>query len=353
MFLLTVGIFSIIIVLIIISYSIIFCKIKPIDTLVTVADHIAAGDFTRKVELSSKDELGKLATHFNHFIDTVSSVLRESKGAIYDTMNQNSELASTMGQLAGTFQTQTGQVATVASAMEEMSASSAEVNNNIREAADNVDKAMDLTKESGQQLSEIMTQMSIIREKTGRLADTIQNLGLASDQIGDILKVINDIADQTNLLALNAAIEAARAGEAGRGFAVVADEVRKLAERTQQSTGEVIQIIGTLQNASKNATQEMNDAETSIQSGVEIIESTQGSFSIVVESSISANSNVTQVQTAISEQVEAIAAVNDSVQSIAAGLEESVNMVSHVSETTSNMHSRAEQAYKAIDFFKV
>jgi HAMP domain-containing protein len=171
MFLLTVGIFSIIIVLIIISYSLIFCKIKPIDTLVTVADHIAAGDFTRKVELSSKDELGKLATHFNHFIDTVSSVLRESKAAIYDTMNQNSELASTMEQLAGTFQTQTGQVATVASAMEEMSASSAEVNSNINEATGNVDKAMDLTKEGGQLLnSEIAAACSLaLRPSLGSL----------------------------------------------------------------------------------------------------------------------------------------------------------------------------------------
>ena len=131
------------------------------------------------------------------------------------------------------------------------------------------------------------------------------------------------------------------------------DEVRKLAERTQKAIGEVETIITTLQNTSSAAIREMSDTESSVHSGVEIINSTREAFTAIVDSTVNANSDVANVEVSVNEQVAAINSINDSTHSIASGIEECVNVVSHVTVTAGELQTKSQQAYSAIDFFKV
>ncbi len=192
-----------------------------------------------------------------------------------------------------------------------------------------------------------------INTKTTHLSDTINKLLESSSQIGEILTVINDIADQTNLLALNAAIEAARAGEAGRGFAVVADEVRKLAERTTKATSEIENIISTLQNESERASQEMSSASISVTNGVEVIETTTTSFSKVVNGVSNVANTTYQLMEGFNIQHQTVQNVNDKTQVIASGIEESNAAVNEISITVDHLQERTEALKRLVGQFKV
>jgi methyl-accepting chemotaxis protein len=353
MFIVAVVVFAFILLTVFASFVLIYRKIRPINKLMDATDEVANGNFCVVVDIQSQDELGELAGHFRKFIHNVSAVLKDSKSAVNDTMDANSGMVSTMEELSTTFQNQNAAVASVASAMEEMTATSAEVKGSMASTMQEVNSVLRLTKSGVERLADIQKQMDQISGKTGQLAGTIKELGAASEEIEEILEVINEIADQTNLLALNAAIEAARAGDAGRGFAVVADEVRKLAERTQKATGEIETIISALQKSSSTALKEMTDTETSIHNGVEIINSTQGSFKEIVNSTEAAGKNVAQMEGTITDQAEAIINVNESSQTIASGLEQCVHAVDQITSTVMELHKKAEKAHEAIDFFKV
>ena len=199
----------------------------------------------------------------------------------------------------------------------------------------------------------MINSVNEIKSKTEQLGQTVEQLSGSTAEIGSLLLVINEIADQTNLLALNAAIEAARAGDAGRGFAVVADEVRKLAERVQQATQQISDIVSILQKDSKSVSSDMQDAVFSVSKGIENITKTTELFEAVVASVNNIDAATRSVSNSIYSQSSMIGEVNENTQSLAAGIEESATAVNEISGTVHHLQSLAQQLRQQVEIFKV
>jgi methyl-accepting chemotaxis protein len=300
----------------------------------------------------SADEIVRLTQYINAFVSTVNDIVTEVKDKSYSVNSNSTEISALADHIASTFYEQSGRIADMASAMEEMSVTSGMVLGNVQEALDKSENAYGVTQEGMDALKEVVSSIGAIKDKVATLAEIIGGLSESSSQIGVILNVINDIADQTNLLALNAAIEAARAGEAGRGFAVVADEVRKLAERTQSATTEISKIISLLQGETKNATKEMHIAEDTVEGGVKVIGRANELFGQIVSSVEDINAASRSIETAVNEQNSAIHTVTESINGISAGVEESTGATSAVSERLGDLSRLAGETNDTVNRFK-
>jgi methyl-accepting chemotaxis protein len=201
--------------------------------------------------------------------------------------------------------------------MQEMSSTVMQVSEHSSKAAAEARNAVETAQEGGNIVNEALTTMRSIADSVGATAEKIGELGKNSDQIGKIIAVIDDIADQTNLLALNAAIEAARAGEQGRGFAVVADEVRKLAERTTKATKEIAQMIETVQRETGTAVKQMEAGTKQVEAGVATTEKAGASLSAIIQAAQKVGDMVSQIATAATQQTSTAEEINTTVGKIA------------------------------------
>jgi len=192
-----------------------------------------------------------------------------------------------------------------------------QVSDNSRQASENAKEAGDLARSGGVVVSQTVDVIKGLADATRDTSAKIEELGRSSDQIGQIIGVIDDIADQTNLLALNAAIEAARAGEQGRGFAVVADEVRKLAERTTQATKQIAHMIKTIQEETKKAVEAMKSGTNKVDAGVESAREAGAALEKIIHSADGVQDMVTHIATAATEQASATEQVNSNMEQIA------------------------------------
>ena len=242
--------------------------IEPINRLIGHIDALSQGRLGQPVDARRQDELGRLAQASNRLRDFLTETFRKLKHSSEELDSANRQLEAVSRKMASDSRTQFERTDQVATAMQEMSATAQEVARHTTEAAQAADSA-DAACEQGEQAMRLMvSSIASIREEISHTADVVHSLANDSARIGAVLEVIHGIAEQTNLLALNAAIEAARAGEQGRGFAVVADEVRNLARRTAESTAEIQQIIEAVQGGARNAVQAIESGQRSSGEGV-------------------------------------------------------------------------------------
>jgi methyl-accepting chemotaxis protein len=329
--------------------------IKKLRDFVIIMEDFTSGDgdLTKRVSITSKDEIGQLGTHMNTFVGNIQDIINQVKEVSSNVASGNTELAATMEELSTTFNLQSEQVSGVASNMGVMNDVSQGIVNTVEHGRGTMDGAGKSVEHGNSELQNVMRTMQSIKTQTTQLSATIKNLSESSVQIGEILNVIAGIADQTNLLALNAAIEAARAGEAGRGFAVVADEVRKLAEGTQSSTNEIATIITTLQKDTSTASDEMAKTVNSVELGMEGITNTSALMNQIVGSSSEVSSSLNEINKEINNQFGMINEISDNTQGLASGIAESVHAIGEVSATVSHLQHQAEELTSVVSRFKL
>ncbi|KHT63283.1 chemotaxis protein [Photobacterium gaetbulicola] len=244
---------------------------RPLADLNIAIQDVASGqgDLTRRLDTNTDQEFAVLAEGFNAFTEKLQNLILQSQALSSDILLGTEQTAAGAQQSASAMSNQLKELDQLATAMHEMAATSVEVANNAQGAATAAQQADDAVKDGGRIVSHTASAISDLSAQIDQAVEVVKQLEASTGNIESILKVINEIADQTNLLALNAAIEAARAGESGRGFAVVADEVRTLAQRTQESTTEIRQMIEQLQSGASSAANVMGMGKETAASTVE------------------------------------------------------------------------------------
>ncbi len=242
--------------------------IIPIRHLIGHVDQLSHGQFGQRVDSSRRDELGLLARAANTLRDFLASTTERLHHSTHNLDNASNELNAIASRMTEGVNEQFERTDQVATAMHEMSATAQEVARHAADAAQAANDADDSARQGGAVMQSTIATITDIRGEIANTAEVIRRLESDSGRIGKVLEVIRGIAEQTNLLALNAAIEAARAGEQGRGFAVVADEVRHLAQRTAESTAEINQIIDTVQTGALNAVRAIESGQQRSEQGV-------------------------------------------------------------------------------------
>ena len=280
--------------------------ILPIRDVIGYITQLSQGHFERGFQIQRQDELGSLAKAANILRDSLFSTLTQLKQSIDQLDQSSSKLKNTSSIMAGSARDQLGRTDLVATAMHEMSATAQDVANSAATAAVAANQADRAAQEGEQVMQSTITMITRMSGEIENTAGVIQQLNEDSRRISTVLEVIRNIADQTNLLALNAAIEAARAGEHGRGFAVVADEVRTLAKRTADSTAEINTIITTVQSGTKDAVQAIASSRLLSSDSVEKV-TEAGDMLQQITKAISEIHNMTQqIATAAEEQTSVV-----------------------------------------------
>jgi methyl-accepting chemotaxis protein len=276
---------------------------NPLVALRSVIEYTATNsDLTRQADVDSKDEVGVTAHAFNEMQVSFKDLLNQINGATAQLASASEEMSAISDQSSQGISQQLSETEQVATAMNEMSATVQEVARNASEASAAAQQADTQAAEGSRVVSQVGASIRDLANEVQATAEVINTLEKESENIGSVLDVIRGIAEQTNLLALNAAIEAARAGEQGRGFAVVADEVRTLASRTQQSTQEIQQMIERLQNGSKEAVQAMESGQQKAQVSVEQAEQAGAAIEEITRSVATITDMNNQIASAAEEQ---------------------------------------------------
>lgn len=327
---------------------------KPIALLIERIKDIAQGegDLTQRIEVNSDDEIGQLGTWFNAFVTKIHDVIAEVTGASTDVAAASTEIAASAEQIACGMNEQSQQITSVSSAVEEMSASVIEVARKSADASNSASESGRIATEGGEVVNETISGMRSINEAVSSSAASVQELGKRGEQIGEVITVINDIADQTNLLALNAAIEAARAGEHGRGFAVVADEVRKLADRTTKATEEIAGSIQAIQDETHQAVHKMNAGTEEVETGVEKAEQAGESLRQIVASAQDVSNMVQSIAAAAEEQSAASEEVSRNIEQIASVTRQTTEGTNQASAAATELSQRAERLQQLVSQFK-
>jgi methyl-accepting chemotaxis protein len=326
---------------------------EPIREGSQVLSNFAKGDFTTRVNSDYKGEHQQLKNDINKVGDSLSNLIGKITEAVQATASAANQISSSTEEMAAGAQEQSSQATEVAGAVEQMTKTIYETTKNTGQATEASKNAGKVAKEGGHVVEETIHGMNRIAEVVKKSAATVQELGKSSDQIGEIVQVIDDIADQTNLLALNAAIEAARAGEQGRGFAVVADEVRKLAERTTKATKEIATMIKQIQKDTSGAVESMQQGTEEVESGKALAEKAGTSLQEIIHGAQQVVDIVTQVAAASEEQSSAAEQISKNIESISSVTQQSASGIQQIAHASEDLNRLTLNLQELIAQFKL
>ncbi|VXD00467.1 Methyl-accepting chemotaxis protein McpP [Pseudomonas sp. 8Z] len=328
---------------------------RPLQDAVNAMANIASGegDLTHNLDHHGHDELTALAGHFNAFTDKVRGVIRQS----LDSSGSLDQAARSLGDISSEAQQhsqqQAQQMELVATAINQVTYGVQEVAKNAEQASSEVHTAEELTGQGQQSINASLQQIEQLSSTIAKAVEVIQSLATESTQIGGVLEVIRSIAEQTNLLALNAAIEAARAGEQGRGFAVVADEVRLLAQRTQQSTAEIQGMIERLQSNSEAAVKVINDSNQASQQTIEQAGLARQSLEQITHSLRNLTGLNASIASATLQQTHVVDDINRNITQAASLAHNTAEAADQSSAASQHLRQLAEQLHRLLGQFRV
>ncbi len=327
---------------------------RSTQSILTEMEKFADGDLTVEVVPEKEDDdIAKLFYGFNKSVQNIKGIINNVTQAVQATASASNQISSSTEEMAAGAQEQSAQTTEVAGAVEEMTKTIIETTRNSGQASDAAKNAGNIAKEGGKVVGETIDGMNRIADVVKKSADTVQVLGKRSDEIGEIVQVIDDIADQTNLLALNAAIEAARAGEQGRGFAVVADEVRKLAERTTKATKEIATMIRQIQKDTEGAVVSMQQGTEEVEKGKVLAEKAGQSLEQIITGAQDVVDMSTQVAAASEEQSSAAEQISKNIESISSVTQQSAAGVQQIARAAEDLNRLTVNLQELVSRFKI
>ncbi len=322
-----------------------------IASFATALERFSKGDLAANVSSVAKDEMGRVAARFNETMKDVKRMIARVSGGAAMVADAAEKLSEKSRQVTTVTQQQTSAASGVAVAVEEMSASIAMVATHAGDAEAVSGKAHDLSAEGEKVVRDASSEMSRIADSFKQSSHEITALSQRTEEISSIVNVIKEIADQTNLLALNAAIEAARAGEQGRGFAVVADEVRKLAERTANATKEITTMIGNIQGGMKSAVASMGRGETQVMQGVNLASRAGDALADIHSGSKEVLAMVHDIASAVQEQTAASHQIAENIERISSMAQSSSTNMEQMSAEAEHLGQVSGTLKEAISLF--
>ncbi len=318
-----------------------------------VLDKVAAGDLTVRANLAQRDELGQMADSLNRTVGQLRQIVGGVKQAADSVADASSRLTTEADLVMSRAQKQTDGVMEISAAMEQSSVSVTEVAQNAEGVERSALDTQAMAHEGHDNMTKSIDATQRIEQAVRSSSSTIAGLSESIDRVGEITQVIKDIADQTNLLALNAAIEAARAGEQGRGFAVVADEVRKLAERTASSTADIAHTVDTIKGASSAAVDAIEHIEQEVEAGANFNRMTGESLDQIVAAAERVSHSSHQIATAVKEQSLASEEIARNMERISSITEENSFSIQEVDAAAKQLSSTAGELQHLVGQFRV